>query len=173
MQIFYEAYGGWDKDKLDKIKRYLYPDSFHNFVRIVLITCLVLAFLLFIFKGYVLSLILIGGYLFIRIEYMVCLKGIVVTVMKGLTELNATGMDYSLFFHDDYITITGDPENESITLKYSAIKKIVENKDVLAIITNANLCFPIDLDSLKPDGKYEWLDFIVDRNKEIKLINIK
>lgn len=58
-------------------------------------------------------------------------------------------------------------------MDYSNISRIVETKKYIALFTRENMCFPINKIFLNENHKYEWLDYVVERNNKIKLYNIQ
>lgn len=173
MELMYEATGRADNGTLDKATNYWLPDFFRYFVYTALSILTALALFFLLFKGYIVAIVLFLGIVFVLIEYRVAKKKIVNTVVKGIKELNNGEIKYHLYFSENKMSTISPPEKKGFIVAYSRLKKIVETKDLFILITDANLCIPIEKESLVPNEKYGWLDLICNNNKKIKLKGIK
>lgn len=173
MDIFYEAKGNYKTETLEKTAKHWIPDGLRYFVYAAVIFFLLFSLFFFMFRGYIVSITFFVGAILITIEYWVSRKWIVKKFIKGMKELNAASTEYHLYFYGDKVSATKEPEVNGISLEYSCLRKVIEIRDLFILVTDANLCIPIEKNSLNPSDKYGWLDLLCADNKKLKLVGIK
>ena len=81
--------------------------------------------------------------------------------------------NYILKFYDDHMTISKELEESGFDIDYSNISRITETKKYIVLFTRENMCFPVYNTFYNDREKYEWMEYIIDKNKKIKLYNIQ
>ncbi|WP_313345026.1 YcxB family protein [Lacrimispora sp.] len=158
-----------NKKILKSFEKYLLRPSFNLFINIVILICVSLAICLFFLRFNSLANILLIGALFIYIEKILGRK---IIIKKLVIAINFE-QNYILKFYDDYMTISKELEESGFNIDYSNISRITETKKYVVLFTRENMCFPVHKTFYNDNEKYEWLDYIVDKNKKIKLYNIQ
>lgn len=158
-----------NKKILTSFEKYLLRPSFNLFINIVILICVSLAICLFFLRFNSLANILLIGALFIYIEKILGRK---IIIKKLVIAINFE-QNYILKFYDDYMTISKELEESGFNIDYSNISRITETKKYVVLFTRENMCFPVHKTFYNDNEKYEWLDYIVDKNKKIKLYNIQ
>lgn len=158
-----------NKKILKSFEKYLLRPSFNLFINIVILICVSLAICLFLLRFNSLANILLVGALFIYIEKIFGRK---IIIKKLVIAINFE-QNYILKFYDHYMTISKELEESGFNIDYSNISRITETKKYVVLFTRENMCFPVHKTFYNDNEKYEWLDYIVDKNKKIKLYNIQ
>lgn len=158
-----------NKKILKSIEKYLLGPSFNLFINIVILICVSLAICLLLLRFNSLANILLIGALFIYIEKILGRK---IISKKLLVAINFE-QNFILKFYDNFMNISKELEESSFNIDYLNISRITETKKYVVLFTRENMCFPVHKTFYNDSEKYEWLDFIVDKNKKIKLYNIQ
>jgi hypothetical protein len=172
MESYFVVNGSINKEILNSIKRYLYPPSFTRFMNITIFISGALAFIFFLLKNNLLTIIFLIGALVIYAEKMFSIK---ILIKKTLIIMNPeqSSFNYKLHFYNSHMTLSDESNESGFDINYSNISRITETKENIALFTRENMCFPINKSFSNNNEKYEWLDYIVEKNKKIKLFNIQ
>lgn len=173
MEPNYVVKGSINKKTLKSFEKHLYRPSFNLFINIVILISVSLALLcLFGLKINSLAKILLIGALFIYIEKIIGRK---IIIKKLLVVMCPEQLDfnYILKFYDDHMTISKESAESGFDIDYSNISRITETKKYIVLFTRENMCFPVYNTFYNDSEKYEWMEYIVDKNKKIKLYNIQ
>lgn len=173
MDAFYEAVGNYKPETLEKTAEHWIPKGFRCFVYVAVVFFLLFSMFFLVFRGYIVAITFFAGAIFIMIEYRISRKWIIKKFVKGMKELNITDTDYHLYFYEDKVLTTKELETNGFFLEYSCLRRIIEMQDLFILVTDANLCIPIDKNSLNPFDKYGWLNLLCMNNKNIKVVGIK
>ncbi|MDW2797694.1 hypothetical protein RZO55_08935 [Clostridium boliviensis] len=164
--------GSINKKTLKSFEKHLHRPSFTLFINIVILISVSLALFFFLLRFNSLANIFFIGALFIYIEKILgrklIMKRLLVVISPEQLDFN-----YKLKFYDDHMTISKESDESGFDIDYINISRITETKKYIALFTRENMCFPVYNTFYNDSEKYEWMDYIVDKNKKIKLYNIQ
>lgn len=172
MEPNYVVRGSINKKTLKSVEKHFYRPSFNLFINIVILICVSLALCLFWLRINSLANILSIGALFIYIEKILGRKIIIKKLLVVMTP-EQLDFNYILKFYDDHMTISKESEESGFDIDYTNISRIAETKKYIVLFTRENMCFPVYNTFYNDSEKYEWMEYIVDKNKKINLYNIR
>lgn len=173
MGSYYVINGSINKKALNSLKKYLYPPKFTFFLNMAIFLSGMLAFLFFLLRSSLITSIFFVGALFLYIEKIILREILIKKELNNILKPGQSVFNYKLHFYNNYLTISKETEGSGFNMDYSNISRIVETKKYIALFTRENMCFPINKIFLNENHKYEWLDYVVERNNKIKLYNIQ
>ncbi len=164
--------GSMNKKTLKSFEKHLYSPSFNLLINVVILISGSLALFFFWFSIHSLTNIFLVGATFIYIEKIIGRK---ILIKKQIVAINPEqiNFNYKLNFYNDHMTITEESAEYGFDIDYINISRIAETKKYIALFTRENMCFPIHKTFDNDYEKYDWIDYIVEKNKKIKLYNIQ
>lgn len=172
MESYFVVNGSINKEILTSMKKHLYSPSFTRFINITIFISGSLALFFFLLRINSLTNIFLIGALFIYIEKLfgrkILIKKLLIVIGPGEVIFN-----YKLSFYNDHMTISEESEESGFDIDYLNISRITETEKFIVLFTRENMCFPVHKKFYNGFEKYEWLDYIVEKNKKIKLYNIQ
>ncbi|WP_394524492.1 hypothetical protein [Lacrimispora sp. JR3] len=172
MESYFVVNGSINKKILNSIKKHLYPPSFTRFINITIFISGALAFFFFLLKINLLTIIFLIGALVIYVEKLLS-RRILIKKILNIIGPGQSSFNYKLNFYNSHMTLSDELNESGFDINYSNISRITETKENIALFTRENMCFPINISFSDNNEKYEWLDYIVEKNKKIKLYNIQ
>lgn len=163
--------GSINKEILKSMKKYLYPPSLTRFINITIFISGALSFFFFLLRIQSLTIIFLIGASFIYIEKLICRK-VFIKKYLGMINPGQSSLDYKLHFRNEHMTISQESEEYGFDIDYSNIIRIAETKKYIALFTHESMCLPIYKTFSDDDEKYEWLVYMMEKNKKIRLFNI-
>lgn len=172
MESYFVVNGSINKEILNSMKKHLYSPSFTHFINITIFISGSLALFFFLLRINSLTNIFLIGALFIYIEKIfgrkILIKKLLVVIGPGQVNFN-----YKLSFYNDHMTISEESAESGFDIDYLNISRITETKKFIVLFTRENMCFPVHKMFYNDIEKYEWLDYMVEKNRKIKLYNIQ
>lgn len=172
MESYFAVSGSINEEILIRMKKHLYPPSFTRFINIAIFSSGLLALFFFLIKINLLTIIFLIGALVIYVEKIIS-RNILIKKILNIINPGQSNINYKLLFYNSHMTISNESNESGFDIDYSNISRITETKENIALFTRENMCFPINKSFSNNNEKYEWLDYIVEKNKKIKLFNIQ
>lgn len=164
--------GIYSRKVLYDMKKYILPPSLVHLANAAMIVAGVFALLFFFIDSKVYMALFLILIVLVHVEKIVCRNHLIRKMLKTILTDTQREVTFDLKFYENTCSINWAEDEKQIDISYTRIVRIAESRNYLALITKRNMCIPI-LKNTQIGEKYIWLDFVLEKNKKIKLQDIK
>lgn len=171
MEPYFVIKGKINKEVLVSLKNNIFSRGNNRFVKAAMIFFGAFALLFFMAKALLAAGVFFAAAIIIPIEWILLRNYCVHKVLKPIKQAGLDELPYTLYFFDDSFTMKVGEES-ALEIRYEHILRIVEVQHYFVLFTKGGMCFPVLRDAFLDYEDYEWIDFMIEKNKRIILQNI-